>query len=561
VASRVDELITTEVIRGALLVAAEEASVVVVRAAHSTFIQEGADACAAILDADAQLVALSTATSLMHAASLRCSLPALAEDVPLDTMRPGDVFAMNDPYRGGIHANDICVFRPVFSGDRVQFFAGTLIHVADVGGVSAGGLAALATDTFAEGLTLPPVRLFREGQPVDDVMRIIAANSRTPDKAVGDVHALVAGATVISKRLDELIERYGVDTIREHTDQWIAASERRMRDELRAIPRGTYQGAYTIEGDGQEPGRRFEVRTEVTVEDGAITLDFAGTSAQSGGAINASYSQTMSGVIFAVRCLVDPSIPMNEGCFRAVEAKLPRGTLVNPEPPAACGGRIITVTAAIEAVLAALARARPDHAVAPSALIHVYSLTGVADDGRQWVNLFYDFGGVGARRGVDGPDATGCYYLGGRSVIPQVEPLEAQYPFVVRRWRLVPDSGGPGEWRGGLGTELVVEMLGDAELTVRGDRIERPPPGAEGGEPGASGMYAVERADGTLQVLPTKAVGVHLVRGDRFVMLTSGGGGLGPPAARARALVEADVASGRVSRAGAAREYGVVIDE
>ena len=178
----VDDVITAEVIRGALLVAAEEASIVVVRAAHSTFIQEGADACAAILDADAQLVALSTATSLMHAASLRCSLPALIEDVPLATMRPGDVFAMNDPYRGGIHANDILVFRPVFSDGGVRFFGGTLIHVADVGGVSAGGLAALATDTFAEGLMLPPVHLFREGEPVRDVLRIIEGNSRTPDK-------------------------------------------------------------------------------------------------------------------------------------------------------------------------------------------------------------------------------------------------------------------------------------------------------------------------------------------------------------------------------------------
>jgi N-methylhydantoinase B len=557
----VDELITTEVIRGALLVAAEEASVVVVRAAHSTFIQEGADACAAILDADAQLVALSTATSLMHAASLRCSLPSLIEDVPLEAMRPGDVYAMNDPYRGGIHANDICVFRPVFADGRVRFFAGTLIHVADVGGVSAGGLAALATDTFAEGLTLPPVRLFREGAPVDDVMRVIAANSRTPDKAIGDVHALVAGATVISKRLDELVERYGADTIRQYTDEWIDASEHRMRDELREIPAGTYHGEFTIEGDGQDPGRRFVVRAAVTVADGAIILDFEGTSAQSGGAINASFSQTMSGVIFAVRCLVDPAIPMNEGCFRAVEARLPRGTLVNPDPPAACGGRIITVTAAIEAVLAALARARPDHAVAPSALIHVYSLTGVGDDGRAWVNLFYDFGGVGARRGVDGPDATGCYYLGGRSVIPQVEPLEAQYPFVVRRWRLVPDSGGPGQWRGGLGTELVVEMLGDAELTVRGDRIELPPPGTEGGRPGASGMYAVERADGTLQVLPPKAVGVRLGRGDRFVMLTSGGGGLGPPEARDRELVEQDVTEGKVTPEAAARVYGTAAHE
>ena len=261
----VDDVITAEVIRGALLVAAEEASIVVVRAAHSTFIQEGADACAAILDADAQLVALSTATSLMHAASLRCSLPALIEDIPLATMRPGDVFAMNDPYRGGIHANDILVFRPVFAGDRVRFFAGTLIHVADVGGVSAGGLAALATDTFAEGLMLPPVHLYRQGEPARDVLRIIEGNSRTPDKAIGDVHALVAGVNVIGRRLDELVERYGAGRARAIHAGWLDGSERRMRDELRRLPAGTYHGSFTIEGDGFVEGRRYEVHAAVTL--------------------------------------------------------------------------------------------------------------------------------------------------------------------------------------------------------------------------------------------------------------------------------------------------------
>ena len=248
-------------------------------------------------------------------------------------MRPGDVFAMNDPYRGGIHANDILVFRPVFADDRVRFFAGTLIHVADVGGVSAGGLAAFATDTFAEGLMLPPVHLYRQGEPASDVLRIIEGNSRTPDKAIGDVHALVAGVNVIGRRLDELIERYGADTLARFMQEWIDGSERRMRDELRPASRGHVPR--------QLHHRRRRVRSgssasrshaAVTLDDGEIDIDFAGTSEQSGGAINASFSQTMSGVIYAVRCLVDPSIPMNEGCFRAVRMQLPRGNAREPEP-------------------------------------------------------------------------------------------------------------------------------------------------------------------------------------------------------------------------------------
>ena len=232
------------------------------------------------VDAGGQLVTLSTATSLMHAASLRCALPSLVEDFPLATMRPGDVFALNDPYRGGIHANDILVFRPVFADGGVVFFAGTLIHVADVGGISAAGLASLATDTFVEGLLLPPVRLLREGEPVDDVMRIIGRNSRTPDKVVGDVQALVAGVNVIARRVDELHDRFGAAEVAAVVDRDLRDSERRMRASLAELPPGRYESSFTIDSDGVE-ARTFEVCVAVTLAaDGTVDVDLAGTSAQ-----------------------------------------------------------------------------------------------------------------------------------------------------------------------------------------------------------------------------------------------------------------------------------------
>ncbi|MFL6242006.1 MAG: hydantoinase B/oxoprolinase family protein [Acidimicrobiia bacterium] len=556
----VDDAITGEIIRSGLLVAAEEASVVVVRSSHSTFIQEGADACAAILDAAGELVAQSTATSLMHGASLRSSLPSLLEESPLDSMRPGDVFALNDPYRGGIHANDILVFRPVFGDGRVVFFAGTLIHVADLGGNAVAGLAALATDTFAEGLLLPPVRLYRNDEPVHDVLGIIARNSRAPDKVIGDVRALVAGVNVIARRLEELVERFGTATVERFVRDAIDDTERRVRDDLRRLPAGTYHGAFEIDGDGVDPDREFEVNVAVTAQDGSIDVDFGGTSPQARGTINSSFSQTLSGVVYAVRCFVDPTIPMNEGCFRPLHTRLPAGTLVNPNPPAACGGRVMTVAAAVEAILHALAEARPDHAVGASALIHVFSLSGVDVGGAPWLNLFYEFGGLGARAGSDGPDATGAFFLGGRSVLPQIEPLEAQYPLVVRSSRLWVDSGGAGTSRGGLGVETVIELLTPAVVTVRGARMDLPPPGARGGRPGRAGTFAVARHDGTTDVLPAKAAGVEIAAGERFVLRTSGGGGLGPPERRDPQLVLADVLAGRVSAEGAANDYAVVLD-
>ena len=555
----IDDAITADVIRSGLSVAVEEASIVVVRSAHSTFIQEGADACAALLDATGRLVAQSAATSLMHAASLRCSLPSLLEDIPAATMRAGDVFALNDPYRGGIHANDIIVFRPILADGRVAFFAGTLVHVADVGGVAAGGLAALATDTFGEGLLLPPVHLVRGGEPVAELRRILARNSRVPDKVLGDVDALVAGVHVIGARVDDLVSRYGIDRLDAFVDAWLAETEQRLRAELDAIPAGTYRGSFTIDGDGVEPGRTFEVRVAVTCGDGRVEVDFAGTAPQARGAINASVSQALSGVVYGIRCFVDPTIPMNEGCWRPITVHLPPGSLVNPAPPAACGGRIVTVAAAVEAILGALASARPDLATAASGLIHVFTLSG-RRDATPWLNLFYEFGGVGARVGADGPSGTGCFFLGGRSVIPQVEPIEAGNPVVVRAARLRPDSGGPGEWRGGLGVELELELRSDALATVRGDRMLLPPPGAAGGLPGGAGEFSVRRADGGVETLAVKQADVPLAAGDRLVVRTSGGGGLGQPERREPEAVLADVVAGRITPDGATRDYAVVLD-
>ena len=541
--------ITAEVIRNALAVTVEEASIVVVRAAHSFNIQEGADAAGALLDARGQLVAQSVATSVMHSASLRCGLAAIIEDVPLEEMRPGDVYASNDPYRGGIHANDIMVLRPVFAGGRVRWFGGTLIHVADMGGTAVGGLGALATSTYDEGVLLPTVRLYEEGRPNRDVLSIVARNSRTPAKVIGDIQALVAGVNVIARRVEELVDRYGADVLAQHMDDYIDYAERRLRDALADIPSGTYRGRFTVDSDGVTPGRTFEVVATVTLGEGEVTVDFTGTAPQSGGAVNASFSQTLSGVIYAIRCLVDPSIPMNEGCFRLIHTVLPAGSLVNPNPPAACGGRMVTVAAVVEAILAALAGPLPERAVAASGLVHVYTLSGVHPSGERWLVLGYEFGGIGARRGMDGPDATGAYFLGGRSVIPQIEPLEAQLPFVVERCGLIPDSGGAGQWRGGLGVEMSLRMTAPGVLTVRGDRMVVPPPGTLGGGPGTAGSYAVTRADGRLEQLNSKQQNVALETGDVFTIRTSGGGGLGRPLERAPAAVAEDLREGRVTAA------------
>lgn len=550
-----------EILRHALRVAAEEASIVVVHSAHSAMIAEGADACAGILDREARLVTLSTATNLMHAASLRCSLPAVLADHPIDEMRQGDVFVMNDCFRGGIHANDLLVFRPVFRDGRVEWFTGTLIHVSDLGGSSAGGIVPTATDVFAEGVQLPPVRLYDAGEPVRDLHRLIALNSRTPDRVLGDVGALVAGVNVAAERMEELAERYGTERLCAGIDDYLEGAERRMRDELATLTPGVHRGEYTTDGDGIEADRAPVVRVsvEVGVEvgggPGGVRLDFSETDDQALGAINAGFSQALTGAIYAVRCFVDPSIPMNEGSFAPIDVVFRKGSLLDPLPPAACGGRVVAVTAVCEAVVEALGRALPERATAASSVIHPYTLAAPSRLD-PWLLLSYEYGGLGARFGSDGPSASGAFFLGGRNTVPQVEPLEATLPLIFETQRLMPDSGGAGRWRGGLGVETRIRLLQDTELAMRNDRVRFPPRGRAGGADGLAGDQYSLSPDGSRRQLPAKGANLRLPAGDTFVFTTSGGGGLGDPAERDPALVANDIAEGLVTKQGVADAYG-----
>jgi N-methylhydantoinase B len=552
-----DDPIRQEVIRYALAAGAEEASIVVMEASHSTFIQEGADACAAVVDATGGLISLSVATSLIHASSVRLAVRSLLDDFELAKMADGDIYALNEPSRGGIHANDFVIMTPVVRDGRPIAFGCTLVHVADVGGIAAGGLAVDAADVFAEGIVLPPLRLGRNRKLDPVLTRLLTANSRSPKALMGDLEALVAGASVATAAVHEVADRFGDRELLDAIASEQATTERRVRRRLAELPDGTFVGRFEIDSDGVSD-RVFPVEALVTITGDSVVVDLSASADQSPGAINASISQTTSAVVFAIRCLIEPDVGMNEGVFVPIEIVTRPGSIVDPTPLAACGGRIVTLCAVIEAVLEALAGAEPKLAGAASGIVHVLTLSGQTDDG-PWLVMLYDFGGLGARRALDGAHATGAYLLGGRSVIPQVEPVEARYPFLVRSLRLRPDSGGAGQWRGGAGVEVEFEMQDHAQLIVRGDRIIQPPPGADGGHPGVPGGARLVRTDGTTESLPAKCRGIELRPGDRLFFATSGGGGFGPPCERAPDAVRADVAAGILTHAAAARDHGVAV--
>ncbi|GAA2915061.1 hydantoinase B/oxoprolinase family protein [Streptosporangium fragile] len=550
--------ITAEVLRNALVVAAEEASIVVVRSAYSTFIVEGSDASAAILDARGRLVAQSMATTLMNSMALKVALPELLADIPAGTMRPGDVFVLNDAYRGGVHTNDLLVYRPVFVSGAPAYFTATMIHVSDLGGLSAGGMAPLATDVFLEGLQLPPVRLATAHGLEPAIEAILRANSRTPDKVMGDVRALVAGTAVAAARIQALVAEYGPAGLARGVDDYLDYTEARTRAALSTLPAGRYEASYPIDDDGVDPATPHTVRVAVTLAPGTgAVLDFAGTGPQVPAAINSSASQSLAAAVFAVRCFLDPTIPMNDGCLRAIEVRLPPGSLLNARSPYPCGGRFVPIYAAMEAIFQALSDAMPDRAIAASGILQPFSIAAV--EAPYWIHLSYDFGGVGARQGKDGPDATGVHFGIGRNSVPQVEPVETRCPLVVESVETVPDSGGPGRYRGGLSSRTVIRFLADAHVTTRGDRLRNAPPGRSGGLPGRLGGFYRRRRDGSLERLPSKVNNARFTAGEAFVIETTGGGGIGSPLERPVEEVRADLDAGRVTPSGALADYGVVV--
>jgi N-methylhydantoinase B len=530
--------------------------VAVVRSSFSTMIQESVEASASILDARGRLVSAGHETNPLHSSSLRCGLRSIIEDFPLDTMRSGDVYVMNDPFRGGIHSNDLLVLKPVFDGSRPAYFTGTLVHVADLGGASAGGLPANVTDFFGEGLLLPPVPLYLAGEENEPIVRIITHNSRMPENVLGDVRALVAGANVGAVRLQELLEKFGSTVLTQTVDAQLEHSEELMAHALNRIPPGRYHGEFTIDDDGSGNGREYVVRLALTAGGGRVQVDFTGTSSQATGIINAAYSQVLAATLFGIRACVGLNLPLDEGAYRCLDVELPFGTIVNPRSPAACNGRIVTATAIIEAIVRALAQSNDELAMAASGMVHIYTLGGADEDGRQWGYLGVEMGGSGARFGLDGPDAVSAAMFGSGRSTSDIEPIEARYPVIVERASLLQDSGGPGQWRGGVGTETIVRSLGEARVTVRTDRVRIAPLGLAGGSSGMAGGYAIRRHNGRVQRLPGKAMNVALEPGDALIMRTTGGGGVGPPGERDPGLLEEDLRSGAVSRRAAVEQYG-----
>src|SRR5687767_6175572 len=544
--------ITTEVIRNKLEGIANEMELTLLKSSFSPIVKEGLDTSASLFTVSGETLAQACAIPV-HLATLIPALRTMIEKYPIATMREGDAFILNDPYCGGTHLPDIAIMTPVFHEGRVIALTATMTHHGDVGGYSPGSLPPNSTEIFQEGLRIPALRFREAGEYNETLIAILRLNSRLPDTLMGDLNAQLAACTVGGRRLAELAHRYGAGLLMSVFGELLDRSETMTRAALRAIPQGTYRYVDYLDNDGIELEKPVRIEVAVTVRDGTIEFDLAGTDPQLKGPLNCVPSGSQAAAYFAVRVLTDPTIPTNGGCFRPVALKLPKGSLANPEEPAPVNARTSTIKRIATCMVSALEKVLPDRVGAPAAgTLLVVAFAGRRADGERFIVGELIAGGSGAGRDRDGvdvvdTDASNCMNL-------PAEALEMDAPLRLHRVALREDSAGAGEYRGGLGVIREYEVLADdVSFTHRGERHYSAAPGLEGGLAGASARSVIVRADGREEVIPSKALTV-LNKGDRVIVETPGGGGYGDP--RRRARIAEDVANGKVS-AGRARElYG-----
>jgi N-methylhydantoinase B len=544
VSTRVIDPITQEIVGNALASIADEMATTIFRTAHSTVVRDGMDFSAALCDAHGETVAQAV-TVPFHLGSVPHAMETLRAKWG-DRMRPGDVFVMNDPFDGGIHLQDIFVFKPVFHEAELVGFATTTAHHGDVGGRLPGSAACDNTEIFQEGLRLPWLRLYDRGEPVETVFEVIRANVRIPRMTLGDLAAQVAATTVAERALQELADRYGRGRLADLMTGLVEHTERLVRSEIAGWPDGTATFTDYLDSDGIVQ-RDVPITATVTIAGDEITADLTESSPMVAGALNSTRSFIQACVYQAVRSALEVEIPNTSGAFRPIHVLTKPGTIVHVVMPGASSMRGVTGFRALDAVNGALAQLIPDRVPAAGEGGNTLAVFGSErEDGSRFI--FYElvvgtWGGTPEDDGNDG--VTNPASLAAN--IP-VEVAESEFPILIERYGLVPDSGGVGQHRGGLAVERVWRCLTpNTSLIVRSDRAAHPPYGLQGGGPGALSSNLLIHADGTEEALPSM-FSTTIQAGDVYVHRTAGGGGWGDPGLRDPARIADDVADGKVTR-------------
>ncbi len=548
--------ITFAVVKNAMDAIVDEVAYTVIRTARSEIVKDVMDYSAAICDAKGEMVAQAK-TIAQHLGAIPEAMAAVQARWG-GRLSPGDAVIMNDPYSGGMHLPDIFMFFPVFVEGAILAWCVVICHHTDVGGRVPGSNAADSTEIYQEGLRLPPLKLFRQGRMDETLEAVIGLNVRVPDRVLGDLRAQYAACQVGAREIGRLVARYGADGLRGHLAALLDYAERMARAEIATWPKGTYRFTDHIDSDGLSDDP-VALSAAVTVrEDGTLLVEWDGTSPQVRAAINATLSFTKSNTFLSVRCALRGDIPNNAGVFRCVTVTAPKGSVLNPRPPAPVAARALTGYRVMDTVFGALAQIVPH--IIPAAGEGgntVVCLGGRHPDNRPFIIVDMISGCWGGRPDQDGIEAI-TNPSQNLSNTP-VEVLERQHPVRIEEYALVPDSGGPGRFRGGLGLARSYRLLAEeAVLQLRADRLRFPPYGLAGGAAGGpSGNWLGEGA--ARHPLPGK-VTMTMRRGELLTHHQAGGGGHGDPFTRDPEAVARDVRNGKVGAEAARARYGVVAD-
>ena len=544
----VEDPVALQVVWTRLIAIADEAAATLRRTSFSPIVRESNDFACVIFDADGNAMAENTIGIPSFNMTLSRTLAHFLSIRPASEWRSGDVGICNDPWLTPGHLPDITIVAPVFAGDQLIAWTGSIAHMADIGGTL---WSADTREVFEEGIRIPPMLYLQEGRPNADLQTMIRANVRLPDQVVGDIAAQIAAGETAARGLADLIEREGIEDLSAVSREICARTEASMRRAIARIPDGVYRSALDLDGTGEEP-----VHLEITIEKRGeeIFLDYTGTSPEVGRALNTVLNYTEAYSCYPLKCALDPSTPRNEGTYRMVHVTAPEGSILNPRFPAPVHARQLVGHCLSSVIYEALAPVLGDRIIAEcgSAPTLRILFSGYREDRRRYTSILFINGGMGARAERDGLSAT-CFPS--NVVCGSMEIIEALSPLRIWRKELACDSGGAGERRGGLGQNVEIELTGreGATVSLLVERVEHPPRGVLGGGPGAGSRVVWNGREGGF-ALKGKS---RIAAGDRLQVRYAGGGGFGDPRRRDRAEVRADLEAGLISEQAAREVYGL----
>jgi N-methylhydantoinase B len=529
------DAVTLEILWRRTISAVDEAATALRRTSFSTLVNESNDFACVLTDAAGRLLAQNSESIPSFIGTLPVTVKQFISQIGLSNMHPGDVLVTNTPWIATGHLNDITLAKPIFRDKRIVAFAASTAHAPDIGGKVR---SVEPREVFEEGFHIPVMKLLSKGAPDRTLLTLLRAGVRTPDQTEGDLWAQLAGLDLLQMRLGELMQEYALADLDDFATAILGRCERAMRSAIAAIPDGTYSYEFVTDGLNSP----FTYRIAVAVGGERISVDYTGTSLQADRAINCTMTYTFAMTAYALKCALLPTLPNNEGIFRSIEVTAPEGSLLNPRFPAAVGGRMATGHYLPVAVFGALAPVLPGRVIAASGSpLWSVIVTGVRPGGQTYANVYFFNGGMGATDSNDGQSAYA--WPSNVSNVP-VELIERDSPLLVYRKELRSGSGGAGRFRGGLGQEIEFEILSETpvEIIFMAERCRFPAPGVEGGGCGARGEVRIDGVEVDYRR------NVVLRKGQRVLLRTPGGGGLGPAQHRDPAAVASDRRLGYVTQ-------------